>query len=69
MMPWWDVAQSIKAMITLLNEMHVLGQAAPTSEQFRVNGTMAIRTTLQELPQLWIPIGTRPEEKVQGPLR
>jgi chromosome segregation ATPase len=50
----FDVVQAINAMVPLLHEMHQLGQAAPTSEQFRINGCMAIKTALQELPQVWV---------------
>jgi hypothetical protein len=50
----WDVATSIKEMVALLTDIHALGQPAPTSEQFRVNGTMALKSMLQELPQLWV---------------
>jgi hypothetical protein len=50
----WDIGSSVTEMVALVNAMHALGQAAPTSEQFRVNGTMALKTMLQELPQLWI---------------
>jgi hypothetical protein len=50
----WDLAQSINAMIPLLHEMHQLGQESPTSEQFRINFTMAIKSMLQELPQVWV---------------
>jgi hypothetical protein len=50
----WDLAQSLNAMIPLLHEMHQLGQQAPTSEQFRINATMAVKSMLQELPQVWV---------------
>jgi hypothetical protein len=50
----WDLAQSMNAMITALHELHQAGQAAPTSEQFRVNAVMAIKTMLQELPETWV---------------
>ena len=50
----WDAAASVKEMIGLLNEMHQLGQAAPTSEQLRINATTAIKSMLQELPQSWV---------------
>jgi hypothetical protein len=49
-----DVADNITDMIALLNQLHALGQSAPTSEQFRVNGTLAIKSMLQKLPQLWV---------------
>lgn len=54
MVATWYAANGISEMIALLNEMHQLGQASPTSEQFRVNGTMAIKSMLQTLPQLWV---------------
>jgi hypothetical protein len=50
----WDLARAVNLMIGLLNDMHRLGQAAPTSDQFRVNAVMAIKTMLQELPQTWV---------------
>jgi hypothetical protein len=50
----WDIGTSVTEMVGLLNDMHALGQASPTSEQFRVNGTMALKSMLQELPQLWV---------------
>lgn len=49
----WDAATSINEMVKTLDEMHQLGAASPTNEQFRVNGTMALKTMLQNLPQLW----------------
>jgi hypothetical protein len=49
-----DAFGSITDMIKLLHEMHALGAASPTSEQFRVNGTNALKTAIQALPQNWI---------------
>jgi hypothetical protein len=48
-----DVAQLLNEMIGVLDEIHSCGQAAPTSEQFRINATMALKTMLQSLPMHW----------------
>ena len=50
----WDLSKSLNEMIAALHEIHVLGQASPTAEIFRVNGVMAIKTMLQSLPQSWV---------------
>lgn len=49
-----DISASIPEMITLLNEMHRLGATSPTNEQLRVLGTIALKTAIQRLPQLWV---------------
>lgn len=50
----WDVATSINEMVATLNEMHALGATSPTGVQLRVNGVLALKAMLQELPQLWV---------------
>ena len=45
---------SIKAMQTELAAMHAPRQRTPTSEQFRVNAIIAIKTMIQALPQSWV---------------
>jgi hypothetical protein len=49
-----DAFGSITDMIKLLRDMGALGATAPTAEQFRVNGTLALKTAIQALPQNWI---------------
>jgi hypothetical protein len=50
----WDLIQAISKQKITLDKMHQLGTIAPTLEQFRVNGTNAIKTGLQALPPLWL---------------
>jgi hypothetical protein len=49
-----DVALLLNEMIDVLDEIHACGQAAPTSEQFRINASAAIKTVIQSLPQHWV---------------
>ena len=49
-----DIADCLGKMIAMLDEIHGLGQSFPTSEQFRINATMALKTMVQTLPQHWV---------------
>ena len=49
-----DGISSLLEMMSLLNEMHQLGQSAPTTDQFRVNGTICLKTLIQMLPTHWL---------------
>jgi hypothetical protein len=50
----WDIGSSVNEMKTLLDEIHSLGAANPTHEQFRVSGSIALRTMMQTLPRMWV---------------
>jgi hypothetical protein len=49
-----DVVLGVTEMIDVLGETHDLGQPFPSSEQFRVNTTNAIKSLIQSLPQAWV---------------
>jgi hypothetical protein len=49
-----DVSMWVNEMLGMLDEIHALGQPFPTSEQFRVNATNALKTLVQSLPQSWV---------------
>jgi len=50
----WDFVASLRAMLTILGELHQLGQPHPSSDMFRVNAVNAIKAALQELPRSWV---------------
>jgi hypothetical protein len=48
------IAPTLKEMINILHEIHVLGCASPTSTQFQVLGVIALQSMIQEMPTLWV---------------
>jgi hypothetical protein len=49
-----DALKSVNEMMAVLQEMHELGQTSPTSDQFRVNGTLCLKSLIQTLPTPWV---------------